>query len=85
MLYDVIHMSYIQFMASINSGESVNVSFPAMMSRLTLLHVAVLQLAIVIQFESGFVVSDVGASSATVSQEFIVSHRFAFNSSICFR
>jgi hypothetical protein len=61
-LYEVIHISYIQFIASINSGESVNVSFPAIISRLTLLHVFTLPLATVIQFESGFVLSTVGSA-----------------------
>ena len=57
-LYEVIHISYIQLMASINSGESVKVSFHAIISRLTeLQESATLQLAAVIQLESGFDVS----------------------------
>jgi hypothetical protein len=60
-LYEVIHISYIQLIASINSGESVNVSFHAIISRLTLLQVFVLPVATVIQFESGFDVSIVGS------------------------
>jgi hypothetical protein len=60
-LYEVIHMSYIQFIASINSGVSVSVSFHAIISRLTELQVIVLQLAAVIQFESGLLVSIVGS------------------------
>jgi hypothetical protein len=66
-----------------NSGESVNVSFHAIISRLTLLHVFTLPLATVIQFESGFVVSTVG--SGVTAQVLTVSHRLAFNSSICLR
>jgi hypothetical protein len=54
-------MSYIQLIASINSGVSVNVSFHAIISRLTELQVMVLQLAAVIQFESGLLVSIVGS------------------------
>jgi hypothetical protein len=51
-------MSYIQLMASINSGESVNVSFHAIISKLTeLQESAVVQLPEVIQFESGFELS----------------------------
>jgi hypothetical protein len=72
-LYEVIHISYIQFIASINSGESVNVSFPAIISRLTLLHVFTLPLATVIQFASGFVLSTVG--SVTFSPLPADSHR----------
>jgi hypothetical protein len=68
-LYEVIHISYIQLIASINSGESVNVSFHAIISRLTLLQVFVLPLATVIQFESGFDVSIVGSGvSAPVDE-----------------
>jgi hypothetical protein len=45
-------------MASINSGELVNVSFQAIISRLTELQDSTtLQLAVVIQFESGLDVS----------------------------
>jgi hypothetical protein len=61
-LYEVIHMSYIQLIASMNSGELVKVSFPAIISRLTELpESTVLQLAAVIQFESGLLVSIVGS------------------------
>jgi hypothetical protein len=57
-LYDVIHISYIQLIASINSGESVNVSFHAIISKLTELHEsATVQLPVVIQFESGLELS----------------------------
>jgi len=62
-------MSYIQLIASINSGVSVSVSFHAIISRLTLLQVAVLQLATVIQFESGF---DVSITGSVVSVHVVV-------------
>jgi hypothetical protein len=79
-LYEVIHMSYIQLMASINSGESVRVSFHAMISRLTEFHDAVLQLATVIQLESGLDVS-IGVPV----DQFCSHHRLDFNSSNCFK
>ena len=79
-LYEVIHISYIQLMASINSGEFVKVSFQAIISRLTLFQETVLQLAAVIQFESGLDVS-IGVSV----DQFCSHHRLDFNSSICFR
>ncbi|MBO7094838.1 hypothetical protein J6V86_01300 [bacterium] len=56
-LYEVIHISYIQLIASMNSGESVNVSFHAIISKLTLFQETVLPLAVVIQFESGLELS----------------------------
>jgi type IV secretory pathway VirB3-like protein len=56
-LYEVIHISYIQLIASMNSGEFVNVSFHAIISRLTLFQDAAFQVATVIQFESGLEVS----------------------------
>jgi hypothetical protein len=67
-------------MASINSGESVRVSFHAMISRLTEFHDAVLQLATVIQLESGLDVS-IGVPV----DQFCSHHRLDCNSSICFK
>ncbi|MBO7505603.1 hypothetical protein J6T66_05835 [bacterium] len=51
------------------------------MSRLTLLQETVLQLATVIQFESGFVLSVEGVLFTQAS----ASHRLALSSSSCFR
>jgi hypothetical protein len=79
-LYEVIHISYIQLIASTNSGELVNVSFHAIISRLTLFQETVLPLAAVIQFESGLDVS----TEAAVDQ-FCSHHRLDCNSSICFK
>jgi hypothetical protein len=73
-LYEVIHISYIQLIASINSGESVNVSFHAIISRLTLLHVFTLPLATVIQFESGFVVSNICEPELSHHSEIVFHH-----------
>jgi len=79
-LYEVIHISYIQLIASMNSGELVKVSFHAIMSRLTLFQEAVLPVVAVIQFESGLDVS-----TAVSADQFCSHHRLDFNSSICFR
>jgi hypothetical protein len=81
-LYDVIHISYIRFMASINSGLSVKASFQAIISRLTELQDhAKSHVPVVIQLESGLELSVL----ELISDESAVSHRLDLNSSICFR
>jgi hypothetical protein len=82
-LYEVIPLSYIQFNDSINSELSVNVSFPAIIARLTSLQVVVVlsQVQETISLESGFESSMFELFSAKV----LDSSHLDFNSSICFK
>jgi hypothetical protein len=80
-LYDVIQLSYIQLIDSINSELSVNVSFHAIMAKLTLLQVVeVSPVQETISLESGLEVSGFGLLS-----DVLVSSHLDFSSSICFR
>ena len=64
-LNEVIHISYIQLIASINSGLFVRVSFHAIISRLIELqdYVTLFHVEAVIPLESGFVLSIFGVIS----------------------
>jgi hypothetical protein len=82
-LYEVIPLSYIQLSDSINSELSVNVSFHAIIARLTLLQVVEVLSHVqgMISLESGLELSTFKLSS----DEALDSSHFAFNSSICFK
>jgi hypothetical protein len=81
-LYEVIPLSYIQLRDSINSELSVNVSFHAIIAKLTLFQVSVVShVHEMISLESGFESSVFEFSSVGD----LDSSRFDLYSSICFK